>query len=456
MKNSRWLTGWVLTFLFPLAVNAQEGEGEVIERIAAVVGEEIILQSELEAQFADLKAQGSVKDARETRCFLIEELLYQKLLLNQARLDSVIVEDNQVENELNRRLEYFISQIGSESALEEYFKKPISEIKEELRENLRQQLTAQRMQSQITENTQVTPSEVRKFYQGLPEDSLPLINAEVEVAQIVFLAPVSDEEKKRARDKLNELRDRITGGEDFATLAILYSEDPGTAKKGGELGLVGRAEVDPAFAAVAYKLKGNEVSRVVESDFGLHIIQLIERRGEKVNVRHILIKPQVKGEDIAKAKQKADSVLNLIRTVDSLTFDKAAYLFSEDKESRNNAGLVVNPLTGSSNFELDQLDPGLYYAIEKISPGEISEPVPYKTRDGKQGYRLVYLRKKTRTHKANLKEDYQKIQQLALAKKQNEEIKKWVANKIKATHVEVNEDYRSCDFVNPWVERTKD
>jgi peptidyl-prolyl cis-trans isomerase SurA len=430
---------------------AQNKEGEVIEKIIGVVGTEIVLKSELEAQYIDFKAQGGGLSEKEGKCLLLEELLYQKLLINQAKIDSVVVEESQVEGEMQRRLDYFIAQIGSEKALEEYFKKPMAEIKSELRENLHSQLVAQRMQSNITQNTKVTPSEVQEYYKQLPEDSIPLINTEVEVAQIVFLAPASKDEVNKAKEKLRELRERIVQGEDFATMAILYSEDPGTAKQGGELGLVGRAEIDPAFAAAAFKLKGKEISRIVESQFGLHIIQLIERKGEKINVRHILIKPQLRGEDIARAKHLADSVSNLIRTQDTLTFEKAAYRFSEDPDSRNNGGLVPNPLTGSSTFELDELDPGLYYAIDKLKEGEISAPAAYKTRDGKQGYRIVYLKRRTEAHRANLKQDYQRIQYIALSQKRNERVRKWTAEKIATTHIHIDETFQSCNFINPWL-----
>ena len=441
-----------LVFIFALQPCLRAQDNDVIEQIVAVVGEEIVLKSELHARISELKSQGRVLKEREVECYVLDDLLYQKLLVNQARLDSVIVEENQVEGELNRRMDYFVAQIGSEKALEQYFKKPIAEIKEELRDNLKEQLTAQRMQGEITQSIEVTPSEIKAYYNTLPKDSLPTINTEVEVDQIVFLAPVSKEENERAREKLNALRDRVIAGEDFATLAILYSEDPGTASRGGELGFVGRAEVDPAFAAAAFRLKGNETSRIVQSEFGLHILKLIARQGEKVNVRHILIKPQINGADIARARKKADSILADINRYDTLTFEEAAYLYSEDKESKNSGGMVVNPLTGASTFELDQLEPAMYNAIEGLKPGEISKPVVYKTRDGKQGYRLVHLKSRTELHKANLEQDYQRIQQIALIQKQEEEIKQWAAIKIKKTHIQLSETYKTCNFAHPWVE----
>jgi peptidyl-prolyl cis-trans isomerase SurA len=297
----------------------------------------------------------------------------------------------------------------------------------------------------------ITPSEVREFYKELPADSLPLVNAKVEVAQIVILAPPGRKQIEEARNKLNDLRERVQSGEDFATLAILYSEDPGTASQGGELGFVGRAEVDPAFAEAAFKLKGNEVSRIVTSQFGLHIIQLIEKQGEKVNVRHILIKPKVEGSEILKSKSICDSLRTaLVYGEDTLSFDRAAIRHSDDKDSKNNGGLMVNPYTGSSYFEFDQLDPNVYVAIEKFDIGEISASATYSTRDGKRGYALYKVLDRIEAHKANLNLDYQLIQEAALAKKEREVITEWIQKKLASTYIKVNENYQNCNFQNNW------
>lgn len=437
-------------FLLVVHVSAFAQNEKILDKVIAVVGSEIVLYSELEVQYLQMRSQGA-KKGMETRCQVLDNLLYQKLLINQSKLDSVVVTPAQVSAEVDRRIAYFVSQIGSERALEEYYKKSIDEIRSELAKGVKNQMLTQQMQMSITSGIHITPSEVKKYYKELPEDSLPMVNAGVEVAQLVVLAPASRKAREQAKKRLNDMRDRIKAGEDFATLAILYSEDPGTAKKGGELGFVGKAEVDPAFANVAFKLKGNETSRIVESQFGFHIIQLIERRDEKVNVRHILVKPKIEGADLQYAKRKCDSLKEVILTVDSLSFARVAIMFSDDEESKNNAGLMVNPYTGSSTFELDQLEPAIYVATEKMNPGDISSPITYSTRDGKQGYRIVQLLSKNESHRANLKQDYQLIQNVALARKQASEIENWIEKKIVKTHIKVNPDYGQCNFINPWI-----
>jgi len=437
-------------FLFVvLTTNIRAQGNAVIDEVVAVIGSEILLKSDLEKQLIQYKSQG-IKVDEEMKCSVIEDLLYTKLLLNQSKLDSIEVSDQQVESELDRRIEYFISQIGSERALEEYYKKSMVEIKKELRSNLKDQMIVQQMQSSVTAGMDVTPSEVRQYYKEIPKDSLPFVNAQIEVAQIVILAPPSRKQVEEARVKLTDLRDRIVNGEDFSTLAILYSEDPGTANQGGELGFVGRAEVDPAFAESAFNLKGNEVSRIVKSEFGLHIIQLIEKKGDQVNVRHILIKPKIEGTEILKSKSVSDSLRKAILAKDTLTFAKAAMRYSDEEAGKNNGGLMVNPYTGSSLFELDQLDPSVYIAIENLKVNELSESTAYSTRGGKKGYSLYYVLKKVDAHKANLNLDYQLVQEAALSQKQQKVVMKWIESKLKATYTNIQSDFRNCNFDNDW------
>ena len=421
----------------------------VIDGVIAVVGSEILLKSDLEKNVIQYKTQG-VFITDDVRCQVLEDLLFQKLLINQSKLDSIEITEQQLDQELDRRIKYFVSQIGSERALEEYYKKTMEEIRTELRENLRDQMIIQRMQGEVTEGMDISPAEVQKYFKAIPEDSLPLINAQVEVRQIVILAPANRDQVEEAREKLKDLRKRIKNGEDFATMAILYSEDPGTAKQGGELGFVGKAEVDPAFAEAAFKLKGNEVSRIVNSAFGMHIIQLIEKKGDKVNVRHILIKPKVQGTEILRSKELCDSIKDVVDRYDSLRFETAAVRHSQDEESKNSGGLMVNPYTGSSMFEFDQLDPSIYIAIEKLDVGDVSISTAYSTRDGKKGYALYYVSKKIDAHRANLEMDYQLIQELALQKKQEEVVTEWIEGKLKSTYSKINADYRNCKFDNDW------
>jgi peptidyl-prolyl cis-trans isomerase SurA len=426
-----------------------QDEGMVIDKVISVVGGNIILKSDLESQIASLRTQGVLVDDN-TRCELMEELLFQKLLLNQAILDSVEVSEAEVDSELDRRMNYFISQIGSEKKLEQYYKKSILEIKEELRGNIKDQMVSQRMKGQITSSVQVTPKEVKTFFNTLHADSVPTIESEVEYAQILFNAKESAQAKQDAKDRINGFRERIINGESFSTLAILYSEDPGSAKNGGELGFMGRAELVPEFSLVAFKLKNTAVSEIIETEFGYHIMQLVERRGQKVQVRHLLIKVKIDEKQVKIAKNLADSIYTLLAT-DTLTYEELAAKYSDDDQTKKSRGLVVNPQTGTSLFDIDQINPQIYYSIDKMKIGDVSKPVPSQGQDGKKGYRIIKLITKTAPHKATFEEDYSKIQGAALMDKQRNVTKEWIVGKVGQTYIKMDEDYKSCKYENTWV-----
>jgi len=427
-----------------------QAEGVVIDKVIAMVGDNIILKSDLESQVVSYKSQGIVVD-QEAKCEMFEDILFQKLLLHQAKLDSVTVSSAEVEGEIDRRMSYFIAQIGSEKKLEQYYKKSIIEIKEEFRVIIKDQMVSQRMQGQITSGIKVTPKEVKIFFSKMSEDSIPMIESEVEYAQILVYAEESDVAKDAARTRIDEIRERIINGESFSTLAILYSEDEGSAKKGGELGFMGRAELVPEFSIAAFNLKKDEVSKVVETQFGFHIIQLIERRGQKSNVRHILIKVKVDEAQVQIAKNLADSVYNIIMTDDTLTFGELAGRYSDDDQTKKSNGLVVNRQTGTSTFSIDQVDPQIYYSIDKMKSGDISEPVPAQTPDGKRGYRIIKLLSKTEPHKATLNTDYSKIQNAALQSKNAETVTEWINTKTGQTYIKIDDEYKNCDFTNTWI-----
>ena len=444
----------VLLFIAHETLNAQdEGGGKVIDQVVAVVGGNIILESEIEAQYLQYREQQRITGSSSSvKCSLFENMLYQKLLLNQAELDSVEISDAQVESEMDRRLRHYISLFGSQEKFEEFYQKSIIEFKDELREQIEELMLVENVQQTITANVNVTPSEVKSFFKKIPQDSLPFINSEVELAQIVKMPPVNAEERKRVRNKLQELRYRIINGENFATLSILYSEDPGSAKNGGELGLYGRGDLYPEFEAMAFTLKGDEVSEIVETEAGYHIIQLIERKGEFVNVRHLLLRPKVSSMDLAKAKVALDSIALLIQD-GTYTFEEAVVKFSDDP-SKNNGGLLINPMTGTTLFESDQLDPKVFFVIDKLEIEEISTPVQFQTEENKDAYRILYLKNRTEPHKANLKDDYDKMQQWALEEKKQEEIENWIKEKAAKTYVKINEKYKDCEFVNSWEVRS--
>lgn len=422
-----------------------------IDKIVAVLGESIILTSDIDGQYSQYIAQG-YKDNGELKCQVLEALLTQKMLQNQATVDSLEISEQQVEDELNRRIKYFISQIGSAEKLEQFIGKSILEFKTELREDVRAVIMAQNMQQEITRPVNVTPNEIKKFYETIPKDSLPFFNKEVQVGIITKKPPISAKAKQEAKDKLESLRERVAKGEDFATLAILYSQD-GSAKSGGELGFVGRGELVKAFESVAFKLRPGELSAVVETEFGFHIVQLIERRGEQVNVRHILIKPTFDYSDLLNAKKVLDSVYNLLLTKE-ITFADAAQKFSDDEGTKNNAGLMLNPQDGSTKIPSDQVEPGIYFQLENMKVGEIAPPSQYKTSTGETAYRIINFVAKTEPHQANLKDDYQKIQQAALQSKQNKVMEEWFSKRRKQTYVRINEEYGDCEKLQPWINET--
>ncbi len=440
----------IITFAAP--VKAQE---RVVDEIVAVVGQNMILESQLETQYLQARMQGMTGGgAHDSKCQILEGLLFEKLMLNQAELDSVVVSDLQVEQSLDQRIRYFIAQFGSQEKLEEFYQKSIIEIKNEFRDLVRKQLMVEQVQINITENVDVTPSEVRSYYKKMPEDSIPLINSEVEIMQIVKMPPVTMEQKKEVKERLRELRNRIVEGESFSTLAILYSEDPGSASKGGELGFYGRGELFPEFEAVAFKLKEGEISDIVETEAGFHIIQLIEKKGEYINVRHILLQTKVSPMALAEAKSELDSIANVIRSGE-ITFEEAVEKFSEDP-GKNSGGLLINPMTGTTKFEMDQLDPQVSFAIDKLEVGEISNAVPMKTEKNKDAYRILKLKSRTKPHRANLKEDYNRIYKWALEYKQQQKIAEWVNKNAANAYIRINNRYLDCNFEFDWKSATID
>ncbi len=437
----------VLLALFTMPSKAQEPQ--VIDRVVAVVGQNIILQSDIEAQYMQFRLQGGIKgSAQSIRCEILEDLMFQKLMLNQAEMDSITVTDEQVEGEVDRLVRYFISQLGSQENLEKYYKKTLPEIKEELFRMRRDQMLVEQVQQSILANVEVTPAEVRECYYNLPNDSIPMVNSKYEIAHIVKKPAITLDQKLEVKDRLYKMRKRILDGERFSTLALLYSEDPGSAKKGGELGFHGRGEFAPEFEAAAFNLRDGEISEVVETEFGFHIIQMIERRGDFVNVRHILLTVKVAPEALQQAYDELDSVAQLIRN-DSLTFDEAVRKFSDEKD-RTSGGVLVNPNTGSTLFDASELDQQVSFTINRMKVGELSEPVPMKTDDNKDAYRLLYLKRKTTPHKANLKEDYTLIRDWAMRNKREEMIDKWIASKSQKAYIRVIDDFRDCDFMFDW------
>lgn len=439
---------FLLLFITLTGRSQQNNEKVLIDEVVAVVGNNIILYSDVENEYTQSLMQGITKGPG-LKCQILEEMMFQKLLLTQAEIDSVTVTDKQVDSELDRRMRYFIEQVGSKEKLEEYFKKSILEIKEDMRDKIRDYLLIQNVQSKLTQDVKITPSEVAEFFKSIPADSLPLIGSQLEVVQIVKKPVISESEITSVKDKLNSLKERVKKGEDFATLANLYSEDPGSYTKGGELGFVGRGALYPEFEAAAFSLKPGEISPVIKTQKGYHIIQMIERRGENINVRHILMIPKASQTAMIKSKKDIDKIASLIKS-DSITFVKAATLFSDDP-SRVNGGMLINPYTGDSKFSPDEIDPNVFFIIEKMKVGDISDPMIFTNEDGQQAYRMLMLKSRTEPHKANLKDDYPQIQNLALQIKQNQAINKWIGEKSQNTFINISDSYKDCNFKYQWV-----
>jgi peptidyl-prolyl cis-trans isomerase SurA len=438
----------ILSILFFLIfIGSQAQEKKIIDQIIATIGKQAILQSEIESQAMQMRAQGYYTSG-DLECEVFEEILFSKLLVNQAILDSIEVNDSEVNSEMERRLNYFINQIGSEEKLEEYYKKSIADIKEEFRVVIKEQLLSQRMQQKITADLKVTPQEVKAFFRSIPEDSLPTINIEFELEQISVSPKIEEVEVLRIKDKLREFKERITQGESFATLAVFYSEDPGSATRGGELGFVSRGDLVPEFSAVAFNLKEGEVSKIVKTEYGYHIIQLVEKKGERINCRHILLKPKISPDEKRKARQRLDSVRTQI-VAKEITFKEGCWKFSEDEDTRLNGGIIINPQTGNSRWEAGQLEPKLANAIQDLKVGDISAPFETVDASGQAVYKIVLLKTKTEAHQANLNDDYQRIQDLALEKKKTEFVDDWVSKKVKSTYLRIDDDYKNCAFKNP-------
>ncbi|MFC2112265.1 peptidylprolyl isomerase [Bacteroidota bacterium] len=432
----------ILTAMIILSAGMVKGQ-MVVDRIVAVVGEHRILQSDIETQYLQNRAQG-ISMPVNPKCWILEENLGQKLLVNQAKIDSVEVSESTVEMELDGRLSYFIGMIGSQEALEEYFGKSILQIKTDMRESVRESIIQRQMQGTITADVRVTPSEVRSYYNSLPRDSIPFIDSKIQIQQLTMYPKVEEEAVFETKQRLLDLRRRILDGEKFTTLAVLYSEGP-AAPQGGEIGFLGKGELDPAYAKAAFSLKKDGISTIVESSFGYHIIQLIERRDDRVNTRHILMKPSIKPESIVATKRKLDSIARLIR-LDSVSFELAARIYSQDKNTAVNGGITVNPVDLTTEFALDDLQPAEFVALRDLKVGEITDPFKAEDENGKEVYKIILLQNKTNPHRANLKEDYIVLQMMALQLKKEQAYHIWLDEKIKETYVKIDNSFAGCEF----------
>jgi peptidyl-prolyl cis-trans isomerase SurA len=422
---------------------------QLVESVAGIVGNEVIYLSDVENNLAQVKSSGDRTPTDILRCKLFEELLVSKLFLDQARIDSIVVSEAAVDGDLNMTLNNFIRRAGSEKALEDYFKKSMIEIRMDLKKSLMSQQIINEVQSAIAENISVTPADVKRYFQGIPKDSLPVIPSKVELSIIQLDPPSGEENKLEARQKLLDLRSRILAGESFSTLAILYSEDPETAKLGGEIGFLTRGELEKEYADAAFSLNKNTVSKIIETKFGFHIIQLIDRKGDMVNTRHILIRSKVKPEDAVIAIEKLDSIANQIRK-DSITFSRAAMIYSSHKDSRINGGKLVksDPNAREVWHTLEELDRETYVIVRDMKIGEISQPFRTSDENGNIVFRIVKIDNEIAAHVADLKNDYQSLYNTALMDKRTKTYQQWIDKKIGITYIKISEEFKSCEFAN--------
>ena len=423
----------ILFCAFAQSIGAQQ----VVEGIVAVIGDKVILKSSIETQYLQLKQQ-STNFSEDTKCQIINELILQKLLSHHAEVDSLEVTEEEVNNTINQRIDYFVSELGSEQKVENYFDKSISEIRNEFASLIKEQMLAQRMEGKVISDISITPQDVHNFYNKIPKDSLPVFEEEIQLSQLIVFPKVDEQERQRITKKLNEFKQRIQDGEDFAFLASLYSDD-GSASIGGDLGFVKKGKFVPEFESAAFRLQEGELSNIVETKFGFHLIQMVKRRGEQFNVRHILIKPKISSQSITTAKVKLDSIIGLMEK-DTLSFEQLALTYSED-ESKNNGGVIVNPLTGSSSFGLQELSVDISSTIDGLAQGDHSLPTVFSTLDGRTACRVIYIDKVTEEHEANLKDDYDRIYNVALKEKQSEALQSWKQQKIKETFIDIKDDY---------------
>ena len=424
-----------------MIINAQE-----IDKIIAVVGDEIVLRSDVENQYLQYISQG-VTSNEELRCQVFEDIMTQKLLIFSCKQDSISVTKEEIEQEVETRVNYYIDQIGSIEKVEQYFEKDIYQIKRVLSELVEDQFLIQRMQSSITKEVKITPFDVNEYYEKIDKSELPLIEDRYKLSQIIIKPKMSEDLINKLTDRLNTFRKRVLNGEDFKVLAALYSDDPGSANNGGEIGFVSRGTFVPEFEKVAFRLKKDEVSEIVKTNFGYHIIQLIERRGDQVNVRHILLKPKYSSTSLQNARLRIDSIYNKIKN-NEISFSQAIKSYSDD-DTKNNNGLLINPSNGSSTYTIAELGSSIKYLIEGLDEDDFTKPVKVESNEGSI-YRILNVVEKISSHAANLELDYDFFQTQALNFKKQEKLDEWIEKRIKNTYVELKEIDKNCKSRYKW------
>ena len=430
--------------LFTLSSLAQNNE-VVIDKIIAKVDDYIILKSELERSYLDFLSRGEMRGSN-AKCQILQQLVVNKMLMAQSEIDSIFVDDSEVNSNLDRRMSVMAQQFGGEEAIEKAYGKSIEQIRAEIFDNIKEQLTIQRMQSELTSDLKVTPAEVKKFFKNIPQDSLPYFSTEVSIAQIVKEPEPGKTQKDKVRNLMLDIRSQLESGIDFAVLAKKYSQDPGSAANGGQLGFYSRGELAPEYEAAALSMKPGEISMPVETQFGFHLIQLQEKRGNTYKTRHILITPQPNQDDYKRAENFLDSLRTMIQ-LDSITFQAAAKEHSDD-QATSSAGGFFQDETGALRVPAEQLDPNIFFTIDTMKIGNITKPIRFQKKDGSYAFRIIFYKDKIAPHQANLDIDYQKIASAALARKKNAKISEWFEKARGNVFIEIDPEYDYCNLAN--------
>ena len=446
LKVNRWIIG-LLLLLNGFFSKAQD-EPILVDEVIAVIGKNAIFKSDIEASVTQLQMQGAPNNF-STSCYVLQERLFEKLLVHKAEVDSVDVSDQEIDDAINRRMDYMLMRLGgSDKEFLKYYGKSVLQFKKEIRSTVADNILGQKVKSKITGGLTISPNEVQTYFSSIPVDSLPVVPESYKIAQLVVKAKPNSYEKERVKKKLSEIRNRIINGTDFGLMAGIHSDDPGSRQRDGDLGFLSRNQLVPEFSAVAFKLQPGEISEVVESPFGFHLIQVIEKKGNLIHARHILKSPSIYESDMEKARQRADSISKVIKS--GVDFNKLASDLSDDDQSKVNGGVVRNPQTGGNYFEIEELDKNLYLQLQSMKKGDITQPEVFNMLDNSRAYRIIYLMDKLDFHIANIESDYDRIKSAALAKKQEDELRKWINSHLNGTYIKLPESYKNCSELSVW------
>lgn len=448
MKKCFTLLSLAILMLIPLGKTLAQ-DTIILDKIIAKIGGEVIFHSDVEEQMAMMRERKG-NPGKTEQCLILESLMAQSMLVHYAKIDSVEVTDDEINAEIDARMDQILAYMNNDRKLfQEVYGQTVSEMREQVKDDMQRKLLGDKMQAEIMKNVDITPSEVLEFYNRIPKDSLPYFNAEVELAELVIFPQVNEEERAKALEKINKVKDLLASGEDFATLARKYSDD-GSARDGGDLGWTQRGSFVPEFEAAAFQLEVNQTSGIIQTEYGYHILQLLERRGNSIHTRHILVRPRITDADLAKTRSKLDSIRNLVQ-LDSMSFPDAVHRFGDKRvQSYSNNGRMINPKTNNTFFETADVDSEIFFSIDTLDVWEITPPIEYRTPLGDYSYKIVQLQGRTSPHKANLKQDYSRIQEAAKESKRNMAFSDWVDKHIPNTYIVIDPEYKDCEGIDKW------